>query len=384
MGKSSAPAPDYASAAKETAAGNMANLQWQTQANRPTVQTPWGSQTWTQDKNNNWTQTIALSPDQQAALDAQQKIQNEQSQLAGSLRNQVSETMQDGFTAPSLSSYTKGLEKIDASFDGFKTNTPGVNYDAKGAVAGAGKVNLNAPQFNQATADAGSRAAYAAQTGLLKDQWSQDNKGLDEKLRLQGLQPGTEAYNNAMQNQSRVQAQQQDQIANQSVLTGNEMANQNYASALQGYGAQNVAQNQAFTQGAQTFDAGNQAIAQGYGQALSGYGANTQAQQLSNQGASASYGLAKDQYQTNYQAALQQYLQPLNNMNAVLTGQQVQSPTFQNSPNSTAGYVPGADYSSAANMYGQYMSGQTAANNASASSTTGAIGTAAVAAMMMY
>ena len=46
-GGSSAPAPDYVGQAEATAAGNMANLKYQTVANRPTINTPWGSQTWT-------------------------------------------------------------------------------------------------------------------------------------------------------------------------------------------------------------------------------------------------------------------------------------------------------------------------------------------------
>ena len=131
---SAPPPPDYAAAAKETAAGNAANLAQQTAANRPNQVTPWGSSTWSKtptfdqagydaalatwnqgnsqgtwvpgtdgrhigsrdgvdvaateghwtgatsngsaapDRNafttDNWTQTIALSPAEQAALDA--------------------------------------------------------------------------------------------------------------------------------------------------------------------------------------------------------------------------------------------------------------------------------------------------------------------------
>src|SRR5689334_17493051 len=47
MGGGAPAAPDYVGAAQQTAAGDLANLKYQTVANRPTVNTPWGSSTWT-------------------------------------------------------------------------------------------------------------------------------------------------------------------------------------------------------------------------------------------------------------------------------------------------------------------------------------------------
>ena len=51
MGKASAPpAPDYEAAARATAQGNLAAAQQATQANRPNQYTPWGSSTWSNDR----------------------------------------------------------------------------------------------------------------------------------------------------------------------------------------------------------------------------------------------------------------------------------------------------------------------------------------------
>src|ERR1700761_9095434 len=95
---SSTPAPDYTGAAQATAAGNLQNLQYQTQANRPNVVTPWGTDTWsTPTASGASTETISLSPSQQQALDAQQNVQNNQSQLAQTLQGQVASTMANGF-----------------------------------------------------------------------------------------------------------------------------------------------------------------------------------------------------------------------------------------------------------------------------------------------
>src|SRR5690554_6023493 len=51
QGKGSAPkTPDYAGAAKETAAGNLEAAKYATQANRANQYTPWGSIEWTSDR----------------------------------------------------------------------------------------------------------------------------------------------------------------------------------------------------------------------------------------------------------------------------------------------------------------------------------------------
>lgn len=478
MSKGSAPpAPDYTGAAQATAQGNLQNLNQQTWANRPTQNTPWGSSTWTNqtdtasydqavknwvasgsdpksrpDANSytTWTNNVTLSPAEQAAFNSQQQIKQNQSSLAQTMQGQVASQMQNGFVAPSMDSYTNGLPAIKANFGGFNPSGVGsidqsqinpASYTSpykgidqsfassspalQNSAGQSSGVNLSAPQFDQSTADAGTQAAYKASTGLLADQWSQDNKNLDANLRLQGLTPGTEAYNNAMQNQLRVQAQQKDQLANQAVSTGNQIANNNYQSALAGYQAGNAAQNQDFSQhysnaqlnnaasgqkfgqDLQAFNANNSASSQAlqnglsqyaaalqgqsaynsaagqsYNQALATHGANQQALQDSNAAQAQAYQQAMQQYQTAYQNAYQNYLQPLNSMNAVLTGQQVGMPQM---PGFTAaGYTPGADYSGAASATGQYNSGVYAQNSANASSTMGTIGSVAAAAAIAF
>jgi hypothetical protein len=345
---SAPPPPDYRGAAAETAAGNLENLKYQTAANRPDQETPWGSSTWIQDPvSQKWTQQINLTPDMQRALDNQQQIQNSQSDLAKTLQGQVTTTMGQGFNAPDLSGYLQGVNPVQQNFAGFDRS-------------GLTPVNTNAPTFDADRISEGSRAAYDAKMALISPQMEQDATNLDSKLRLQGLTPGTEAYNNAMQNLQRTQAQTRTEAANQAVITGSQLANSEYAAALAGYGA------------------GNQAQAQNYNQALAAYGADSSAQQASN----AAVGQAQDQALQNfgmqYQTALQNYLQPLNSMNAVLTGQQVQSPALPNFTN--AGYVPGADYSGAASSMGQWNSGVAAQQQAANSSNNALVGSLAMAA----
>jgi len=84
-GKSSPPpAPDYTGAALAEAQASRENLNTQNYANRPTIHTPFGSQSWqtnatidpaTGQQVTQWTQNTALTPQSQAALDSQLALQ---------------------------------------------------------------------------------------------------------------------------------------------------------------------------------------------------------------------------------------------------------------------------------------------------------------------
>lgn len=467
MSKGSAPpAPDYTGAAQATAQGNLANLNQQTYANRPTQTTPWGTSSWSSSVDNNaynnalsdwrasgsnknsrpsassytnWSQNVTLSPQEQAALNSQQNVQQNQSQLAQSMQGQVANQMANGFSAPTMSSYMNGVPSMNSNFQGFnpsgvgsvdqsqinpasytnnysglnqnfssgaRQNTsfnggpalntdfnstaPGLNTSFNSSVpgidttfasganpvnqhfassagalqtsvdgspihtdpnsftAGAGNVNLGAPQFDQSTADAGATAAYKASTGMLTDQWQQDTKNLDSQLRMQGLTPGTEAYNNAMQNLSRTQGQQQNQLANQSVLTGSQLANNNYASALSGYQAQNAAQNQAYGQGLSSFGAantalgqqfnqnlsnaqfGNAAEGQQFGQDLTGFNANNAAQQQQFSQDATGFGLTNEARNQAFSNSLSGF-NATNQARSTQFGQDLSAANFDNS-----------------------------------------------------
>jgi hypothetical protein len=86
--------PDYKGAAEQTAAGDLRNLQYQTNANRPDTITPWGNSTWTLDALGNAVNRINMSPSEQRKLDAQNRIEQERSNVAegmmGSLREEMS------------------------------------------------------------------------------------------------------------------------------------------------------------------------------------------------------------------------------------------------------------------------------------------------------
>ena len=126
-GKSSPAAPDYRGAAEEQAQGSKDVTQWQTFANRPDLNTPWGSSSWqvqnqidptTGKQVPKWQQNINLSPEQQRALNDQQAIQSGRSEMArglmGNAANELSSpqdfwnTLPQTAQTPNVPSYYGG------------------------------------------------------------------------------------------------------------------------------------------------------------------------------------------------------------------------------------------------------------------------------------
>src|SRR3954471_19715183 len=99
MGKKSTPAaPDYTAAAEQSAASSAAVTNQQTYANRANQITPFGQQMWsatptivpaTGQRVAQWTQTTTLNPEQQKALDSQQAITQQRSDIAQNLMGRV-------------------------------------------------------------------------------------------------------------------------------------------------------------------------------------------------------------------------------------------------------------------------------------------------------
>lgn len=182
-----------------------------------------------------WTQTTTLAPDQQALLDKQ---------------NQASLGLADQFNT-SLKQVNSG--PLDTS------NIPALQSSIQ-----------SDPNAQRNASD----AAYASATHYLDPQFAREQNQLESQLTNQGLQRGTEAWTNAMNQFNEGKGQAYDQARNQAWQQG-----------LMG-------QNQSFQQGAQNAALNNQT-------------ANQQLQQ---------------------NAYL--YSQPLNNLNALRTGAQVTNPQF--------------------------------------------------------
>ena len=313
-GKSSAPAtPDYLGAAQQQAAASRELTDVQTWANRPTINTPFGSQSWkaqastdpaTGQKITQWTQNTSLDPSLQQALDSQIDTQLGRSQLASGFMDRVANEYSQPFDYTNLPAMAQA-------------NTPGslktATNDYTPGLATGFSFGGSLPQY-----DSSYRDTVANQL-MSKMQPTHDyqTKQLETKLANQGLRAGSEAYNRAMNQLGNQQSLERFNALDQSGQEAQRLYNMQMGTAQQGYNQnlqaaqfQNQALGQASALDLANMQAGNQAVSQQYG--------------LNQQYANA-------QNQLRQQAIAEQAQRrgmSLNEMNALLSGQQVSMPSM--------------------------------------------------------
>ena len=496
-GKGSAPpAPDYKSAAEAQGRSSVEAIKAQTAANRPDIYTPFGSQTWTNqrvfdqagydaamadynakmsqgtapsrrwvegysansddgttypgyweetpgnspnvampDRNSfygedKWTQTTKLAPDAQAALDSQLAMQRGRSDLANGLMPQVAEAINKPLEWDKFQAMGKAPTASAFSFAGpaptlerannaptllHNLNTIGL-YDQ-----GAFSAN-NLPQVGQLTKD-GIPAMPTYDGKFVQDiqnqalnfmmpDVQQRQTALEAKLAGQGVTQGSTAYNNAMRQFNDQQARDKYQALNVAMNQAQGMFNSGLAANAQGFNQnrdifnsqlmsnQNAfnQQNQAwqnnfnldnlqFNQRLTEHNFANQAMGAQNQMNLANLGFNNQSALAQNAAELQAIGINNQVMQNQFaqQQAIADYqnkqrqqqiaeaqmrqLQPLNNINALLTGQQVgmpQMPAFN-----TAGAAQPVNYLGAANAQGNYNLQAAQMDNASANSLLG-------------
>lgn len=179
-------APDYKGAAEATGESSQRVTQQQTYANRPDQVTPWGRTTWGQQQGidpstgepvTQWSQTQTLRPELEDALGSEVELQGYKSGLARDLMGRIGE----GFSE-------------------------GIDYDQFGSIG----------DMRQKAED----AAYERQTSRLDPRFEQEQEGLEVRLRNQGLRPGTEAYDRAMESFGRTREDAYGQAQSQAVAEG--------------------------------------------------------------------------------------------------------------------------------------------------------------------
>lgn len=423
MGGGSAPAaPDYAGAAKEQGAASERLANQQTVANRPTVNTPWGTSTWTQgsrfdqaayDKamaehqaykpgtesqqvwsegqwggsgdsdpigrgwttvpgtaasgrataptreefttsDGSWTQDIKLSPEQQKALDSQQRIQAGQSAAAEGLLGQATEQ------------FSKPMDWSKLNPAG-KSVAPG---QLQTSVAGA-EMRGDVPLFSfkkqmDNTAGGWRQNAQSAVEQLQAPGLAQRRAAVETQLSNQGLTPGSEAWKNAM----REVGDQENRAGLEAIAAGRDEANMLFGQDLQGSQFTNQANAQDFQQNLAAGEFSNQAEKdQLTADITQGTFAN-QAQQQQMEMALRSGQFDNDLRKMGISEEQLRRGMTLNELNALLSGNQVQTPNFGTAP--TAGRAETPDLMGAAtNQYQGALDGFNVAQSNRASTTAG-------------
>jgi hypothetical protein len=313
-GKGSAPAtPDYMGATQLQGELNKENLNTQNYANRPTINTPFGSQTWgTQSVKDpatgqivtSWTQNNSLAPGLQQALDDQMGIQAGRSDLAGNFMGRVASDYSQPMDYSSLPSLTSA-NQVGSLQTGTTDYTPGLSTSFN--------FGSPLPQYDSSFRDTVSNQLMERMRPTHDYQQGQ----LETKLANQGFTQGSEAYNRALNELNQRQSMERFNALDQSGNEAQRLYGMQMGTAQQGYqqnlGAaqfQNQALGQASALDLANMQAGNQAMGQQY----------SLNQQYANQ-----------QNQLRQQAIAEQMQRrgmSLNEMNALLSGQQVQMPNM--------------------------------------------------------
>lgn len=333
MGKSTPKAPNYTAAAEAQGQSSKEVTNMQTWANRPDQYTPFGSQTW--DSNavrdpatgqmvTQWTQNTNLTPEAQAALDAQLQLQQGRSELGASLMpraeaefGQAMDWSQFSPMGARVAAPQYGTENLQRSLS--SEGLPGINP---------------ASRYYDEAGD----ALYGKFAERADPRFAREESGLQSRLYAQGLREGDAAYDNAMTDFNQRKDDAYSQAAYDATLKSGEEASRIF-------GMDSSARGQLFgergTQGAFA----NSAAQQAFGQNLGAGGANfSQAMQAS--------GYDNQLRQQQIAEEMQQRGFSLNEINAILTGQQVGMPSMPNFSNATKS--DSTNYLAAAQNQGQY------------------------------
>lgn len=396
-GKGSAPAaPNYVGAAEAQAQASKELTNIQNFANRPTINTPFGSQSWTTSATVDpstgqpvtaWTQNTSLAPGLESALNDQMALQAGRSQLAGGFMGRVGQEYAQPFdwrglpqmaqlngpaqVGTSVADYTPGLT-ASVNQQGLRQNFDPMTGALARTVQGEGVQrglqtgdNPALPQFDSSYRDTVAQSLMERMVPVHERQQNQ----LETQLANQGFTVGSEGFKRAMDELQQRQASERynaldaagqeaqrlfqmgmgaRQQAFQEDVTGgqfsNAAANQAFQQGLAGNQFQNQATQQAFNQAMGANQAFNQAAGQQFQQELAG-------NQFRNQALGQASALdiarmnAQNQAMAQQQALNQQYAafqnqlrqqaiaeqmqrrgMSLNEMNALLSGQQVSMP----------------------------------------------------------
>lgn len=188
MSKSTPAAPDYEAAAEAQGQSSREVTEQQTWANRPDQNTPFGQTSWqntpTWDPStgqyiNRWTQNTTLNDQSQRALDAQMGLTTGRSELAGSMMPR----MQDEF----------GNEMDWSQFD--QGGRVVGSQDLNKGYETAGPELDSSQRYNQQAND----AIYNQWADRALPQQEEARNQMQTQLYNQGLKPGDQAYDREMQ-----------------------------------------------------------------------------------------------------------------------------------------------------------------------------------------
>ena len=382
MGKKAPSPPDYVGAAEQSAQASEQAMRDQTYANRIDQNNPWGSigyETYQDidpasgESVTRWRQNQTLTPEAQAALDSQMAVQQGRSGLAEGMLGDIS---QDYGQRMDFDKYGDPIgmgdnARMGGAGEGIQTGLDGQNLEKNLDYSGA--PDVNAPQW---TREAAETSVYNRGASRLDPQIAQEAQALDVKLRSQGLQPGDEAYKAQMNNFERRKTDAYDALNASAMQEGARQAESMFGMESQ-YRDQSTGEedrmkdfrNNAllaqFGIGQAQGQFANQAQQQAFSQMMNemGYNQNLGFRENALANALRTQGMNEDMTERSYR---------LNELNSLLSGQQVNAPGFNSFANQ--GAAQSADYLGAADMGYQSDMAKFGADQAGMNALMGGVG----------
>lgn len=332
MSKSAPKPPDFEAAAQQQADSSKEVTNMQTYANRPDQYTPFGSTTWSNQQVIDpstgqpvtaWSQNTNLNPESQRALDAQLSLTAGRSELGASLMPRAQQEFgqamdwsqfQQGGAVPGTPEYEKQQIQKNLSTQGL----PGLDSSEK---------------YRKDAED----AIYGKFASRADPRFAREEGGLQSRMYAQGLREGDKAYDDAMLDFNQRKDDAYGQASMDATIGGG-------AEAQRSLGMDASTRGQLFGERGQQGAFANSAAAQAWGQDL--------------QAGQTNYGneMQNSQYQTQLRQQqiaeqMQQRGFSLNEINALLSGQQVGMPSMPSF--NTAQRSEGNQALAAAQMTGQ-------------------------------
>lgn len=332
MAKSAPKSPDYAAAAEKQGESSREVTEAQTWANRPNQYTPFGSQEWqntpefdptTGKSYNQWSQYTTLNPESQRAVDAQLGLTADRSELGSSL---MPRAQQEYGSAMNWDQFENMGGRVNAG-----RYTPGAVQDR------LSPTGLQGVDPSQRYAQNAEDAIYGKFQSRMQPRFERDDDRQRARLYAQGLREGDAAFDSAIKDQGQEQDDAYEQAAYQATIGGG-------AEAQRFHAMDTATRTQQFGERGAMGDFYNQAQDQRFGQQL----AAGQAQFGENQAASAFQTQRRQQQMAE---EMQRRGFSLNEINAILTGQQVGLPSMPGFQ--SASKAEGVQYNQAAQSQGQ-------------------------------
>ncbi|HLK23974.1 MAG TPA: hypothetical protein VKT30_04885 [Caulobacteraceae bacterium] len=301
---------------------NLATAQNQAILNNVNQVTPFGTVAYTQPggPNTPFTETVSLSPQEQAIFNQGTANQAQALGIAGNQLTNVQNALNTPVTPvePLATGVTAGPIQY-----GFNPG-PGLQYGFAGGAPIQSQIG-NA-DINQSVQNA-ANAAYAQAASRLDPQWTQNAEQQQAQLTAQGLNPNDAAFQNSMTLFNNARNDAYNQAALSAIGAGDAEQNTLFGQQAQQGQFANAAQAQGFAQNQAQANFANAAAAQQYAQnqGVAGFANAAQNQAFGQNAANANLYNAAAQQQFQDQAYAQQL--PINEFDALMSSSQVQAPT---------------------------------------------------------